>query len=61
VGLEATVGLAIYAGILHVLVPGTLAEFRGLAGRIWKRSKPADEMSGERRLSPGLSATARSS
>jgi O-antigen/teichoic acid export membrane protein len=58
--IEATVGLAIYAGILHTLVPGTLAEFRGLVGRMWKRSRPAGEPSDQRRMSPGLSATVRS-
>jgi O-antigen/teichoic acid export membrane protein len=61
VALEAALGLAIYAGILHRLVPGALAEFRDLVGRMWKRSKPDRETSDQGRMAPGLSATARSS
>jgi hypothetical protein len=60
IGLEAALGLAIYGGILHALVPSTLTEFRSLTGRIWKRSKPAAEISDQPRISPGLSATVRS-
>jgi hypothetical protein len=60
VALEGALGLAIYAGILHALVPGTLAEFRYLVGRMWKRSRPDGEMSDRPRMSPGLSATVRS-
>ena len=60
VAFEAALGLAIYAGILHALVPGTLAEFRSLVGRLWKRSRPDGEASDRPRVSPGLSATVRS-
>jgi O-antigen/teichoic acid export membrane protein len=60
VALEAGLGLAIYAVILHTLIPGALAEFRALVGRMRKRSRPEGEMSDERRISPGLSATVRS-
>jgi O-antigen/teichoic acid export membrane protein len=60
VALEAALGLAIYAGILHALVPGTLAEFRNLVGRMWKRSRPDGEVSDRPHMSPGLSATVRS-
>jgi PST family polysaccharide transporter len=60
VALEAALGLAIYAGILHALVPGALAEFRSLLGRIWKRSRSDDAVSDQRHISPGLSATVRS-
>jgi hypothetical protein len=60
VALEAALGLAIYAGILHALVPGTLAELRSLVGRIWKRSRPDGQTSDQRRISPGGSATVRS-
>jgi O-antigen/teichoic acid export membrane protein len=61
VALEAGLGLAIYAGILHALVPGALAEFRGLVRRMLKRSRADGEASGRPGVSPGLSATARSS
>ena len=61
VAAEAALGLAIYAGILHVLVPGTLAEFRSLARRMWNRSRPDGEVKDRPRMSPGLSATVRSS
>src|SRR5262245_58578419 len=61
VALEGALGLAIYAGILHALVPGTLAEFRYLIGRMWKRSSADGEASDRPRVSPGLSATVRSS
>jgi O-antigen/teichoic acid export membrane protein len=61
VALEAGLGLAIYGGILHALVPGALAEFRGLVGRMLKRSRADGEASGRPGVSPGLSATARSS
>jgi PST family polysaccharide transporter len=60
VTVEAAFGLALYAGILHVLVPGTLAEFRSLVRRMWKRSRPDGEASDRPRLSAGLSATVRS-
>ena len=60
VAFEALLGLAIYMGILHALVPGTLAELRSLVGRIWKRSRPEGQMSDQRRISPGVSATVRS-
>jgi hypothetical protein len=60
VAFQALLGLAIYAGILHALVPGTLAELRSLVGRIWKRSRPEGQMSDQRGISPGVSATVRS-
>jgi O-antigen/teichoic acid export membrane protein len=60
VALEAALGFAIYAGILHALVPGALAEFRSLVGRMWKRSKPEADVSDRPRVSPGLSPTVRS-
>jgi O-antigen/teichoic acid export membrane protein len=60
VALEAALGLAIYAGILHALVPGALAEFRSLVGRMWKRSRPDGETGDQRPMSPRLSATVRS-
>jgi O-antigen/teichoic acid export membrane protein len=60
VALEAALGLAIYAGILHALVPGALAEFRSLVGRMWKRSRPDGEAGDQRPMSPRLSATVRS-
>jgi O-antigen/teichoic acid export membrane protein len=47
--LEAALGLAIYAGILHLLIPGALAEFRGLLRRMRLRSRPGDEASEQRR------------
>jgi O-antigen/teichoic acid export membrane protein len=47
--LEAVLGLAIYAGILHLLIPDALAELRGLLGKLRKRSRPQDEASEERR------------
>jgi PST family polysaccharide transporter len=59
VAFEAALGLAIYVGILHALVPGTLAELRNLVERLWKRSRPDGEVSDRPRVSPGLSATAR--
>jgi O-antigen/teichoic acid export membrane protein len=58
--LEAVLGLAIYAGILHVLIPGALAELRGLLGRMRRRSRPADEGGDQRRVSPSLPTTVRS-
>lgn len=36
--LEALLGLAIYGGLLHLLIPGALAELRGLLGKIRLRS-----------------------
>jgi O-antigen/teichoic acid export membrane protein len=60
VALEAGLGLAIYGGILHALVPGALAEFRGLVGRMLKRSRPDGEATGRPGVSPGVSVTARS-
>jgi O-antigen/teichoic acid export membrane protein len=47
--LEAALGLAIYAGILHLLIPGALAELRGLLGKIRTRSRPQGDESDERR------------
>ena len=47
--LEAALGLAIYAGTLHLLIPGALTELRGLLAKIRIRSKPSDEASEERR------------
>ena len=47
--LEAALGLAIYAGILHLLIPGALAELRGLLAKIRLRSKPSDEAIEKRR------------
>jgi PST family polysaccharide transporter len=47
--LEALLGLAIYAGILHVLIPGALAELRGLIRKLWKRTEPRDVASEQRR------------
>jgi O-antigen/teichoic acid export membrane protein len=41
--LEGLLGIAIYAGTLHVLIPGALAEFRGLVGKMWKRSISRDD------------------
>jgi O-antigen/teichoic acid export membrane protein len=58
--LEAALGVAIYAGILHVLIPGALAELRGLLGRVRRRSEPGGE-SDQRRISPRPPATVRSS
>jgi O-antigen/teichoic acid export membrane protein len=46
---EALLGVAIYAGILHVLIPGALAELRGLLRKLWRRSKPRDDASEQRR------------
>jgi O-antigen/teichoic acid export membrane protein len=60
VALEAALGLAIYAGILHLLIPGALAEFRSLVGRMLKRSRPDSEASERPRISPEFSATVRS-
>jgi O-antigen/teichoic acid export membrane protein len=60
IALEAALGLGIYAGILHAMVPGTLAELRDLVGRMWKRSTPDRETADQPRVAPGLSATARS-
>jgi O-antigen/teichoic acid export membrane protein len=47
--LEAVLGLAIYAGILHVLIPGALAELRALLGKLRTRSKPRDDTDEQRR------------
>jgi O-antigen/teichoic acid export membrane protein len=59
--IEATFGLAIYAGILHVLIPGALAEFRGLLRKMRTRARPGGDVSDQQRISPSLSATVRSS
>src|SRR5262249_55487574 len=56
--LEAALGLAVYTGILHVLVPGALAEFRALIRKIWTRSRPGDELSEQQRRAVGDLATA---
>lgn len=58
--LEAALGLAIYGGILHALVPGALAEFRSLVGKMLKRSGPDGKVSDRPQMSPGVSATVRS-
>jgi hypothetical protein len=47
--LEAVFGLAIYAGLLHLLMPGALAEFRGLLTKMWTRSRPSDGLSEQQR------------
>ena len=47
--LEAALGLAIYTGILHMLIPGALAELRSLLGKIRTRSVAHDEASERRR------------
>jgi O-antigen/teichoic acid export membrane protein len=57
--LEAALGLAIYAGILHLLVPGALTELRGLLGKLRARSRP-DERGEQQRISPRLPTTVRS-
>jgi O-antigen/teichoic acid export membrane protein len=49
VALEAMLGVAIYAGILHVLIPGALTELRGLLAKIRLRPKRSDEPMEERR------------
>jgi O-antigen/teichoic acid export membrane protein len=59
VAFEATLGLAIYGGILHLLVPGALAEFRGLLGKLRARSRPS-ERGEEQRISPRVPTTVRS-
>jgi PST family polysaccharide transporter len=56
--LEAALGLAIYAGILHVLIPGALAELRGLLRKMWKRSRPGDDLSERQPQAVGDLATA---
>jgi len=56
--LEAALGLAVYTGILHVLVPGALAEFRALIRKIWTRSRPGDDLSEQQRRAVGDLATA---
>jgi O-antigen/teichoic acid export membrane protein len=61
VAFEAVLGLAIYTGILHVLIPGALAELRGLLRKMRTRTKPEGDVSDQRRISPQLSATVRSS
>jgi hypothetical protein len=45
---EAVLGLAVYAGMLHVLMPGVLAELRGLLGKLRARSRPGDEENEQR-------------
>jgi O-antigen/teichoic acid export membrane protein len=47
--LEALLGLAIYGGILHVLIPGAVHELRGLMRKLWTRTKPRDEATEQRR------------
>ena len=47
--LEGVLGVAIYSGILHVLIPGALAEFRGLLKKLRMRSKRPEDASGQRR------------
>ena len=42
--IEGALGLAVYAGILHVLMPGALAELRGLLGKLRRRSQPSDDV-----------------
>jgi O-antigen/teichoic acid export membrane protein len=49
VTFEALLGVAIYAGILHVLIPGALAELRGLLTKLWTRKKPRDDEGDQRR------------
>jgi O-antigen/teichoic acid export membrane protein len=61
VALEGAVGLAIYAGILHALIPGALAELRALLAKMRLRARSAGVMSDQRRISPPLSAKVRSS
>jgi hypothetical protein len=56
--IEAVLGLAIYAGILHVLIPGALAELRGLLRKMWKRSRPGDDLSERQPQAVGDLATA---
>lgn len=46
---EAVLGLGIYGGLLHLLIPGALAELRGLLGKIRMRSSAQDQESEERR------------
>lgn len=47
--LEAALGLAIYVGILHLLIPGALAELRGLLGKLRTRSRPGDDLREQQR------------
>jgi O-antigen/teichoic acid export membrane protein len=54
--LEAAIGLAIYAGILHLLMPGALAEFRDLLRRMRTRSRPEPVRSGEVELGGRVTA-----
>jgi O-antigen/teichoic acid export membrane protein len=61
VALEGVLGLAIYAAVLHVLIPGALGELRALLAKVRLRARSAREVSDERRVSPPLSATVRSS
>jgi O-antigen/teichoic acid export membrane protein len=64
--LEAGLGLAVYAGVLHVLIPGALAEFRGLIRKLRRESKPGGDLGDQQRqaagdlvtASPGLGGTA---
>jgi PST family polysaccharide transporter len=46
---EAVLGVAIYGGLLHLLIPGALAELRGLLGKIRRRSLPQDQAAEEQR------------
>jgi O-antigen/teichoic acid export membrane protein len=54
--LEAALGLAIYTGILHVLMPGALAEFRDLLRRMRTRSRPEPARSGDVELGDRVTA-----
>ena len=55
--LEAVLGLTIYAGILHLLIPGALAELRGLFKKMelrgllrgCTRSRPGDDLREQQR------------
>jgi O-antigen/teichoic acid export membrane protein len=47
--LEALLGLAIYGGILHVLIPGAVHELRGLMRKLWTRTRPRDDAKEQRR------------
>jgi O-antigen/teichoic acid export membrane protein len=58
--LEAALGLAIYTGILHVLIPGALTEFRGLIGRMRPRSRRDEDRDDQQQISPSLPTTVRS-
>jgi PST family polysaccharide transporter len=59
VAVETALGFAIYAGILHLLIPGALADFRGLLGKLRMRSRPS-EGGDQQRISPRVPTTVRS-